>query len=290
MKFKDWLYFVMLSLAWGSSFLFIKIGVQEVGPATLVSFRLLFGLIGLAAVTLYFKPKFPTERNTWLALILLGITNTTLPFVLISWGEQYIDSSVAAVLNATVPIFAVLLSHYLLHDEKITVVRLTGVVIGFAGVVVLMNKSLGVENFTQNLLGQGAVVLASLLYAVSSVFARRRLTGVPPMVQALVTVAVADFFSWILVFSFEPMQQLPQLPLTWFSFAWLGLVGSCTAYLLYFSLIRNIGATKTTMVTYFMPPIGVVLGLVFLGEQLDWYLALSFVLIVGSVWLVNKKG
>ncbi|MGH2569485.1 MAG: DMT family transporter [Bacteroidota bacterium] len=289
MKFKDWVYFILLSFVWGSSFLFIKIGLQEVGPATLVAFRLLFGLLGLTAVSLYFKPKFPTDRNTWLALLLLGVTNTTLPFVLISWGEQHIDSGVAAVLNATVPIFAVLLGHSVLHDEKLTRVRFLGVAIGFSGVVMLMNQSLGVENFTQNLLGQSAVVLASLLYAGSSVFARWRLTAVPPMVQALVTVAVADVLSWILVLFFEPLHEFPQLPNTWFAFLWLGLLGSCIAYLLYFSLIRNIGATKTTMVTYIMPPIGVILGLVFLQEKLDWNLALGLLFIVGSVRLVNKK-
>jgi drug/metabolite transporter (DMT)-like permease len=163
------------------------------------------------------------------------------------------------------------------------------VLVGFFGIVILMNKSLGLENFSQHMLGQGAVVLASLLYAGSSVYARLRLTGVSPMVQALVTVAVADAATWVLLLFFEPMTQLPQLPLTWIAFAWLGLIGSCTAYLLYFSLIRSIGATKTTMVTYIMPPVGVVLGLVFLQEQLDWNLALSLLLIVGSVWMVNKK-
>ena len=289
MKFKEWVYFILLSLVWGSSFLFIKIGVQEVGPVTLVAFRLLFGLLGLTAVWVYYKPEFPKGRSVWFALTLLGITNTTLPFILISWGEQFIDSGVAAVLNATVPIFAVLIAHYVLHDEKITMLRFLGISAGFAGVVILMNKSLGVENFTQNILGQGAVVLASLLYAGSSVFARWKLTSVSPVVQALVTVAVADLLSWILVLFLEPIHELPKLPLTWFAFVWLGLLGSCVAYLLYFWLIRNIGSTRSTMVTYVMPPIGVILGVVFLQEQLDWNLALSLIMIVGSVWLVNKK-
>ncbi|HEY4611745.1 MAG TPA: EamA family transporter [Bacteroidota bacterium] len=289
MKFKEWVYFILLSLVWGSSFLWIKVGVQEVGPATLVAFRLLFGALGLMAVWFYYKPEFPKERSTWAALGLLGITNTTLPFVLISWGEQFIDSGVAAVLNATVPIFVVLIAHYVLHDEKITKARLLGVTAGFAGVVILMNKSFGIENFTQNILGQGAVVLASLSYAGSSVFARWKLTSVSPIVQALVTVAVADTATWLLVLTVEPLHEVPKLPATWVAFAWLGLLGSCVAYLLYFYLIRHIGSTRTTMVTYLMPPIGVVLGLVFLQERLDWNLASGLLLIVGSVWLVNKK-
>lgn len=287
MKLKEWLSFFALSLAWGSSFLFIKIGVQEVGPATLVAYRLLFGAIGLGMVCLLFRPAFPTERRVWLAMALLGFTNTTLPFVLISWGEQHIDSGLAAVLNATVPIFAVVIAHVVLHDENITKWKIAGIVAGFVGVAVLMRRDLGAGQATQNLLGQGAVVLASLAYAGSTVYARKRLIGVPPMVQALVTVTVADILTWMLVMAGEPL-RLPQLPITWLSFLWLGLIGSCVAYLLYFYLIQSIGSTRTTMVTYVLPVVGVTLGVVFLDEALDAGLLLGLSLVIGSLWLVNK--
>jgi hypothetical protein len=106
LKIKDWLAFILLGLAWGSSFLWIKIAVQEVDPFTLVAFRLLFGILGLLAVVAINRPAWPKDRRLWLALALLGLTNTAIPFVLISWGELYIDSAVAALFYASSPVFA----------------------------------------------------------------------------------------------------------------------------------------------------------------------------------------
>ena len=137
MKLKDWLAFAALGLAWGSSFLWIKIAVQEIGPFTLVAFRLLFGILGLLLVVAISRPEWPKTRRQWLALVLLGITNTAVPFTLISWGEQYIDSAVAAILNSTVPLFTMVIAHFALSDDRLSAARLAGLLTGFAGVVIL---------------------------------------------------------------------------------------------------------------------------------------------------------
>ncbi|HJW91676.1 MAG TPA: DMT family transporter [Anaerolineales bacterium] len=287
MKLKDWLAFILLGLAWGSSFLWIKIAVQEVGPFTLVAFRLLFGILGLLVVAAYSRPAWPKTRRLWLALALLGMTNTALPFVLISWGEIHIDSAVAAVLNSTVPLFTMVIAHLFLHDDRLTLTRLLGLSIGFCGIIILLLRDLQ-GSLRSSILGQAAVLVASLFYAGSTVFARRNARGVSPTVQSLVPLLVADAAIWLLAPFVEAPFKAPNLPLTWLAIAWLGLVGSCLAYLLYFYLLHSVGPTRTTLVTYVFPLVGVGLGVIFLQERLDWNLFLGGALVVGSIAVVNR--
>lgn len=286
MKTKDWAAFIALSLAWGSSFLWIKIGLQELGPITLVALRLLFGILGLLVVMAFNRPNFPDTRRLWGALVILGIMNTALPFLLITWGQQFIDSAVAAILNSTVPLFTMLMAHWYLQDDRLTIHRVVGLLIGFIGVVVLLFRDL-VGGTQSSLLGQAAVLLAAICYAFSSVFARRNARGVSPIVQAFVPLLVADAVMWALVPLLESPLVLPSLPITWVAVIWLGLIGSCIAYLLYFYLLHSIGPTRTTMVTYTFPVLGVALGVIFLGETLDLNLVLGAALVVGSIWIVN---
>src|SRR3989304_6711596 len=159
MKPREWVVFFALGLIWGSSFLWIKIAVQEVDPFTLVSWRLLFGTLGMVAVIVWKRPSFPPQRSIWLALAVLGIINTALPFVLISWGEKSIDSAVASVLNSTVPLFTLVIAHLFLHDEPITARKSVGLLIGFAGVLVLMARDLGIGSLRAAVAGQAAELL-----------------------------------------------------------------------------------------------------------------------------------
>ena len=304
MKLKDWLAFILLGLAWGSSFLWIKIAVQEVGPFTLVAFRVLFGILGLLAVAAYSRPAWPKTRRLWLALALLGMTNTALPFVLISWGEIHIDSAVAAVLNSTVPLFTMVIAHLFLHDDRLTLTRLLGLSIGFCGIIILLLRDLQ-GSLRSSILGQAAVLVASLFYAGSTVFARRNARGVSPSNRAALSrsflPAGSDLYK--LETSGTPAMQSRMVPLTtmtsaastrplppgtWLAIAWLGLVGSCLAYLLYFYLLHSVGPTRTTLVTYVFPLVGVGLGVIFLQERLDWNLFLGGALVVGSIAVVNR--
>lgn len=289
MKLREWGAFGLLGLVWGSSFLWIKIAVQEIGPFTLVAFRLLFGVLGLLVVAAIRRPTFPREARTWRVLLFLGLINTALPFVLISWGEQYIDSAVASILNGTVPLFTLVIAHLFLHDDRITAARVLGLITGFAGVVVLMSRDLDPEGLRGNLLGQAAVLAAAISYAVASVYARRNLRGVQPLVQALVPLLSADAAAWLAVPLTEWPFQLPALPMTWLALLWLGLLGSCLAYLLYFYLLHAVGPTRATMVTYVFPVVGLVLGVIFLGERADWNLVVGALLISASIGVVNWR-
>jgi len=241
-------------------------------------------------VVAFTRPQWPGSRRLWLVLVVLGLTNTAVPFVLISWGELYIDSAVAAILNSTVPLFTMVIAHLFLSDDRLTLPRLVGLLAGFAGVIVILSRDLDFNGgFEGSVLGQVAVLIAALFYAGSGVYARRNTHGLSPIVQALVPLLVADSAIWLAVPLTESPFTLPQLSLTWLAVVWLGLVGSCFAYLLYYYLLHSIGPTRTTLVTYVFPLVGVALGVLFLNELLDWQLFVGGSMVVGSIAVVNLR-
>jgi drug/metabolite transporter (DMT)-like permease len=289
MKLKEWGAFALLGLIWGSSFLWIKIAVREIGPFVLVAFRLLFGLAGLFIIARLRKLSFPRNRRTLLAFAFMGVFNTALPFVLISWGETKIDSGLAAILNGTVPLFTIVIAHFWLHDEKITLPRLAGLIVGFVGVVILVSRDFGPQGLHGDVLGQLAVLAAALSYATAATFSRKFLRNQPPILQGLMILLIADSIMWLITpIATQPL-VLPALPLTWLALAWLGLLGSCTAYILYFYLINTWGPTRATLVTYVFPVIGLILGIIFLNEQPDWHLIAGSALVVAGILVVNFR-
>ncbi|MBN1536340.1 MAG: DMT family transporter [Anaerolineales bacterium] len=303
MKTRDWLAFIALGMIWGSSFLWIKIAVQEVNPILLVAYRIFFGIIGLAVIVLHMRPQWPVDFKTWTMLTILGIFNNALPYALISWGEQYIDSAVAAILNSTTPLFTMIIANIFLRDDRLTLARALGLLIGFAGIVVLVSRDL-IGGIHLNLLGQGAVLLASFSYACSVVFARRITHGVPPLLQALIPLLGADLIMWISAIGVAYNQVeaeassrfitilneiIPNLPLTWIALLWLGFLGTGIAYLIFFNLLHSVGPTRTTLVTYVFPLVAVILGIVFLGETLNWQLFVGGSLVVGSIITANRQ-
>lgn len=289
MKLKEWGAFWLLGLIWGASFLWIKIAVEEIGPFTLVAFRLLFGLVGLLVVMRLIRQSLPRDRRTLLAYLFMGVFQTALPFTLISWGETRIDSALASILNGTMPLFVIVIAHFWLHDEKITLSRVVGLIVGFIGVVVLVSRDLGPQGLQSNLWGQVAVLAAAISYATATTFSRRYLRGQPPVVQSTMILIVAGALLWLTAPVVERPFQPPTLPITWLAVAWLGLLGSCTAYLLFFYLINAWGATRASVVTYVFPVIGLILGILFLGEVADGRLLLGSLLVVAGIAVVNLR-
>lgn len=289
MKLKEWAAFIALGLIWGSSFFWIKIALREIGPFTLVGFRLLAGGSLLLALIAIRRVALPRERRVWLMLILVAFTNIAAPFVLFSWGEQFTDSSVASIWNATVPLFTMLIAPLFLSDERITLNKTLGLLAGFAGVLLLVSRDLGQIGDRASLIGQTAMLMAAISYAGGSIFVRRNLQGVTPMVKAAVTVIIADVMLWTAVSAVETPVQVPKLPMTWLAVVWLGILGSAVAFLLYFYLIQTVGATRATMVTYLMPVVGVILGVRFLNERLDGALVVGMLFVVLGIVIVNSK-
>ncbi|MDP1779636.1 MAG: EamA family transporter [Anaerolineales bacterium] len=288
MKSKHWIVFITLGLIWSSSFLWIKIGVQEIGPMALVAFRMLFGALTAAGIAIYQKVEWPRDWKTWGIYAILGPTSLAIPIFFISWGEQTIDSAVASILNATVPLFTIVIAHFWLHDDKMTVPKVLGLLIGFGGVVLLFSEDLLASKHL-NVIGQLAVVLASLFYAWSAVYARKATQHIQGVVRAALPLVTATILMWAIGPFAEKPFLIPALPITWVAALWLGILGSGFAMIMFYYLLHEIGPTRTTLVTYIFPVGGVILGVLFLHEQLSWQLLAGTALIIGSLFVVNYE-
>ena len=286
MQPKHWTAFIFLGAIWSASFLWIKIALGEIGPNTLVAWRVLFGLLFAGGAVFLQRKSWPRDWAGWFPFLLLGVTSVAIPFFLITWGELSIDSAVASILNATVPLFTIVIAHLFLGDDKMTVQRVIGLFIGFIGVVVLLSEDL-TTRAQSSILGQAAVILASIFYAASSVYARRKTQSAPGLVRGAAPLVSATLLMWLVAPVLESPLQVPQLTLTWIAILWLGILGSGLALILWYYLLHEIGPTRTGMVTYIFPLGGVILGVIFLNEHLSWQLAIGALLIISSIVVVN---
>lgn len=284
MRSKDWVRFILCAVIWGTSFLWIKIGVQEIGPFTLVLLRVSFALLGTLVFVLWQRQRLPS-KTLWL-LPVLGLFNVAIPFVLISWAEVSIDSGLASVLNSTAPLFTALLAGLLLTDDRLTLPRILGLLIGFSGVMVLVSAKIGTAG--NQLMGVAAMLAAALCYAASAVIVRKSGAHMSPAVQAFGQSLFALLVMLPAAAVTEAPLTLPRLPITWLAVAWLGLLGSFIASLLYLGLIQDIGPTRALLTTYLFPLIGAALGAIFLHEQQGWQLWVGAALILSGIGLVNQ--
>ena len=264
-----WGLIVLLSLIWGGSFFLTEIALTGMGPLTLVTGRVGIAALVLWAVIAIRGEAVPPFGWIWLALLAMGAMNNVIPFSLISWGQTRIDSGVASILNATTPLFAVLVAHVLTVDEKLTLPRFTGVLCGVIGVAVLIGPS-AIAGLTQTgdgaLLGQCAGLAASLSYAFAGIFGRR-LRGLSPMVAATGMLTGSTIMMLPISMIVEQPQAAP-LPDIGPVVAVAGMALLCTAfaYLLYFRILARAGATNLLLVTLLVPVSAMILGAVFLHE------------------------
>jgi drug/metabolite transporter (DMT)-like permease len=229
----------------------------------------------------------PRERRIYGHLIVMAIINITIPFLLITWAEQYVESSLAAILTSPVPLFAILLSAWFLPDEPIRVNGLVGLVVGFVGVVIITSRGLSGEG--ASLPGELALLGATFSYACGAVYARRNVRGLPAMVPAVFQVSFAALITTVFALLTEhPWTATPDGEAV-FAILWLGVLGSGLAYLLVFRLFANWGATRTTMVAYVIPVVGITLGFLVLAEPIDARIVFGTALVIAGIGLVNSR-
>ena len=279
---------LLLGAIWGTSFLFIKIVVTEVGPFTLVA-----GRLGLAAVLMWallrlIKVPMPRSRHRWGAYAVTGLLNGALPFYLISWGEQYIPSGWAALLQSTTPIFTMLLAQVFTRDDRLTWRKATGIALGFCGVGLLMWPQVR-GGVVSSIWGMLAIVGSSLCYAFASIFARRRLAGQHPLTSAAGQFTMG--FAYILPLAFVMERPLQISPSNQALGSWLALavLGTVFAYAIYYTLLDRTSATFTTTVTYIVPINGLILGALVLGEDLSSMVVISLGIVLCGVLLVQHR-
>jgi drug/metabolite transporter (DMT)-like permease len=281
--------FALLGFFWGSSYLFIKIGVEDgLTPFTLITFRLLIGFLLLLTVVLVARERIPPFGRIYGHLFVMGAINIAIPFSLITWAEQSVDSSVAAILNAAVPLFVLIIAAIFLNDERLTPNRVLGLAVGFIGVVILVGFD-PADLASGNLAGEIALIGSTISYAFGAVYARAHIHGLRPMIPAIFQVAFGLLIVSVLAFAFENPLATQFTPSSLFSVIWLGLLGSGLAYLVFFRLLGRWGATRTSMVAYLLPLYGIVLGAIVLNEPIDASMILGTALIIGGVALVNSN-
>jgi drug/metabolite transporter (DMT)-like permease len=269
---------------WGASYLFIKVAVREIEPTTMMDLRLLLAaavLLPVLAVRLGVKGSVAELRSTGVGAFILGVFNMAVPFVLIAWGEKHIDSGVAAIANATVPIFVAILAIRFNPSERVYGLRLVGVALGLVGVGVL--TGLHPQGGWWGVAGTLAVVAASLSYASMNLYAQHRFARTAPL-----TYTTASTLAAALVLLPFALLQLPDaMPgwKTWASVAALGIGGTAIALLFYYAMLNRYGASRSSLVTYLLPPFALFYGVVFLDERLMLNAVLGLFLILAGVAL-----
>lgn len=292
-----WLSFWILGFIWGSSFLLIRISVEALPPTQLVLIRTTTAAVFLNIVLYARGRRIPSDWPTVRALILIGIGNAAIPYTLISFGEQNITSGMAAVLQSTASLFTLVIAHFVFADERITQRKVVGLFVGFSGVIILSSGTInGGEIDVPMLLGQLAVVGASIFYATFITYSRRVLSqNIEPLVVSATTFIAAAAAAGVFMF-LEPLlggqraMSLTELPArSVFAAFGLGFLNTFIAYMFFYFIIRELGAFRASMVTYIVPVVGMVLGWLVLDEVIAPYMVIGAALIFTGIGIINLQ-
>src|SRR3954465_863780 len=286
----EWSMLLTMSVLWGGSFFFVGIAVKELPPLTIVLLRVALAAATLCLMLRMFGLRFPGEPRAWTAFFGMGLLNNVIPFCLIVWGQTQIASGLAAILNATTPLFTVLVAHAFTPEEKLTGNRLAGVLVGLAGVVVIIGPN-AFQGIGDGVLAEIAVLAAALSYAFAGVFGRRFAPmGIAPIATATGQVTASTVMLLPLALLVERPWTLP-MPSAATSLALLALAALSTAlgYVLYFRILATAGATNLLLVTFLIPVSAILLGAAFLGERLEPRHFAGMVLIGTALAVIDNR-
>ena len=274
---------LLLTLAtiWSSSFGFIKVAVETVPPMTVTAGRLLLATIIIVIYARLRGHRFPDEPGLWSKFFVIGLFGNALPFTLIGWGEENIDSGLAAILMAVMPIATLVLAHFFAENERMNPARIAGVAFGFAGILVLIGPD-ALGGLGDNAIRQIAVAAGATCYAVATVVARR-LPKMPTSLSSAGALVAASVLILPMSLIFDRPWALSPSEGSINAVIVLGLFPTALAYILYFALLRRTGANFIALNNYLIPCLGVVWGIVFLDELLNWRAVLALGIILTGV-------
>ena len=287
MGVKLWCLIIILSIIWGASFFFVEIAVERMTPLTIVLCRVGFAAFLLLGFVRFTGRKMPKKFGIWSALLALGALNNVIPFSLITWGQSHIDSSQAAILNATAPVFSVILAHFLTKDEPLTKNRLIGVLFGWGGVAILIGID-ALNGVGLKIAGQVAVLGAALLYAFAAIFGRR-FKEIDPVVVAAGMLTGSTIIMIPLTFMMEQPLSLNPTTGTWMALFGLSAISTALAYIIYFYVLSKAGATNILLVTFLIPVSAIFLGMMVLGESLRWNAFAGMALIFTGLIFIDGR-
>ena len=278
--FVNYLMLVTLGTVWGSSFLFIKLALTGFDPATLALCRTFLGGTFLIGVTILWRKRPPRERRLWLALLAIGLVGNALPFAMINAGQQFIDTSLSAILITTVPLFTLGLAHFF-SDDKFTWRKLTGVALGFVGVLILIGPA-ALKGLDSALTGQLLVIAGAACFAISLIITRRAMGSVDPAVSAGWSLAMASALLLPVSFAIGDPLASTITPVSGFALLALSLFSTAANILILFVLIKRTGPNFVAMNNYISPLVGVTWGAIFLAEPVTWpKIGATLVILIG---------
>lgn len=293
---KEWVMLLALSMLWGGSFFFVEVIISELPPLTVVFLRVALAAVALWLFVIVIGLRPPMTIGAWTAFLIMGLLNNVIPFTLIVWGQIHITSGLASILNATTPLFAVIVAGILLADERTTPMKLVGVVIGFVGAILMIGPS-ALSGLGADVFAQIAVLGAAISYAFAGVFGRRfKAIGIDPVVTAAGQVtASAVVLAPVAVYIDRPFSlDIPSIS-TVAAIICLAILSTAVAYILYFRILASAGATNLLLVTFLIPISAILLGSFVLGESLELIHFLGMALIGfglsaidGRLWRRNK--
>lgn len=286
MSLQAWLLLIFLSLLWGGSFLFNALILRELPPLTLVLGRVTLAAIGLHIIIIGTGQRMPSQWEAWFGFAVMGLLNNMIPFSLIVWGQVYLESGVAAILNATTPLFSVLFAAFF-SIEALSWNRMGGVIVGFIGVVVLVGgATLGFGGW--DVLAQLAVLGAAVSYAIAAIWGRR-FKEMPALFPATGMLTCSAIFMLPLVLWVDPPLSFNLQPVTWLSLIGLALLSTSLAYIVYFRLLSLAGPTNLLLVTLLIPLSALLFGALILGERPDRSAYIGMMLILCGLLLVDGR-
>jgi drug/metabolite transporter (DMT)-like permease len=287
MATREWVLLVILSLIWGGPFFFAEIALRDLGPLTIVGARVTLAALALLAYVYMSGKRMPSDARSWGQFFVMGGLNNMIPFSLIVWGQSYIDSGLASVLNATTPLFTVALAHLLTADEKININKGAGIIFGIIGVGVLIGPD-ALDSMDGQAWGKIAILGAAICYSFAGIYGRR-LSRHPTSVAATgMLVASSVIMLPVALIAENPLAASPGLA-TLGAVLTMALLSTSVAYLLYFHILAKAGATNLLLVTFLVPVSALFLGILILDEQLSNHAIIGMALIFTGLACVDGR-
>lgn len=288
---QDWLYLFALVGIWGSAFMFTRIALNSFPPATLVALRIVMGAVTLVLILPFLKlSHHEISLRLIFFFLIMAIVGNSMPFYLISWGQQFVSSGLAGILMAIMPLATLFMAHFFLPNEPLTRRRLAGFILGFLGIVVLLGPSALLEIKTSGitLLAQLAILGGALCYATGTIVARLK----PESDDILTSAAVLSLASILMLpvsLVYEDPWIKPLSPAPAFAMLFLGIIATAMATVIYFRLLRRAGATFLSQINYLIPLWALGMGAVFLNEHIAWNSVLALVMILSGIALSQVR-
>lgn len=282
-----WGLLLLLCFVWSLSFLLAEILLESVRPFTIVFNRVFFASIVMVILIKLLGKRFPASRKNIFLLFLLGLTNNAIPFSAIVYGQQFITGGLASIINTNTAFFTLILSSMMFVDERLTIIRLLGIILGITGVIIAIGPSellsLSVDN-----LGQQCIILATLCYAISTTMARKFIKGVDPLVSVTVMLLSSAFWMGIIVLYMEGLPLFTPSTVNIISIGLLAVLSTSLAYILYFMLLERAGAGTTTLVTVLIPPFAMIMDAIILKEEITSPQVAGFMFVAVGVVMVAR--